>query len=77
MVDTGLCKRPRIRFPNLFKLVKPTHAAASIIRAQRTSTEHASIPRELLYLEKFGRLLPHNARRLIDDFLDVGVDSDK
>uniref|UniRef100_A0A0A1WSY5 Short-chain dehydrogenase/reductase 3 n=1 Tax=Zeugodacus cucurbitae TaxID=28588 RepID=A0A0A1WSY5_ZEUCU len=77
MVDTGLCKRPRYRFPSLFKLVKPTDAAASIIRAQRTSTEHASIPRDFLYLEKVGRLLPRNAMRLVDDFLDCGVDSDK
>ncbi|XP_039962228.1 estradiol 17-beta-dehydrogenase 11-like [Bactrocera tryoni] len=77
MVDTGLCKRPRYRFPSLFKLVKPIDAAASIIRAQRTSLEHASIPRDYLYLEKIGRLLPRNAMRLIDSFLDVGVESDK
>ncbi|XP_014088374.1 17-beta-hydroxysteroid dehydrogenase 13 [Bactrocera oleae] len=77
MVDTGLCKRPRFRFPSLLHLVKPTDAAASIIRAQRTSIEHASIPRTWLHLDKFGRLLPRNAMRLLTDFLDFGVDSDK
>ncbi|XP_017493693.1 PREDICTED: 17-beta-hydroxysteroid dehydrogenase 13, partial [Rhagoletis zephyria] len=77
MVDTGLCKRPHYRFPALFKLVKPTDAAASIIKAQRTSLEHASIPREYLYIDKIGRLLPRNAMRLLNDFVDAGVDSDK
>ncbi|XP_054729793.1 17-beta-hydroxysteroid dehydrogenase 13 [Anastrepha obliqua] len=77
MVDTGLCKRPHFRFPALFKLVKPKDAAAGIIRAQRTSVEHVSIPREFMYVEKFSRIVPRNAMRLVSDFLDAGVHSDK
>lgn len=78
MVDTGLCKRPRYRFQlPLFKLVKPTDAAASIIRAQRTGQEHVSIPRDYIVIEKIGRLLPRNAMRVLNDFIDTGVDSDK
>ncbi|XP_067639447.1 estradiol 17-beta-dehydrogenase 11 isoform X2 [Eurosta solidaginis] len=77
MVDTGLCKRPRYRFPNLFKMVKPADAAASIIKAQRTSLEHVSIPHAYLYIEKISRIIPRSGLRLINDFLDAGVDSDK
>jgi len=76
MVDTGLCKKPRYRFPNLMKLVTPKDAAASIVNAQRTGLEEASIPRHFVYVDKIGRLLPRNAMRIVNDFLDTGVDSD-
>ncbi|XP_037937004.1 17-beta-hydroxysteroid dehydrogenase 13 [Teleopsis dalmanni] len=76
MVDTGLCKKPRYRFPNLMKLVTPSDAAASIISAQRTGLEEASIPRHFVHVDKIGRLLPRKAMRLVNDFLDTGVDSD-
>lgn len=45
MVDTGLCKNPRIRFPSLMGLVTPTEAAASIIDAHRRNMREATIPR--------------------------------
>jgi len=76
MVDTGLCKKPRYRFPKLMKLVDPKDAAASIISAQRAGLEEASIPRHFVYVDKIGRLIPRKAMRLINDFLDTGVDSD-
>ncbi|KAH8420296.1 hypothetical protein KR009_008824, partial [Drosophila setifemur] len=77
MIDTGLCKNPRYRFPNLFKLIAPDVAAASIIEAQRQGLEEASIPRHFVGVEKIGRLIPRKAMRLVNDFLDTGVDSDK
>lgn len=77
MIDTGLCKNPRFRFPNLFKLISPKVAAASIIEAQRQGLEEAAVPRHFVAVEKVGRLLPKKAMRLINDFLDTGVDSDK
>ncbi|KAM8721034.1 hypothetical protein ACLKA7_006981 [Drosophila subpalustris] len=77
MIDTGLCKNPRFRFPNLFKLISPKVAAASIIEAQRQGLEEASIPRRFVAVEKIGRLIPRKAMRLVNDFLDTGVDSDK
>ncbi|XP_064538712.1 17-beta-hydroxysteroid dehydrogenase 13 [Drosophila montana] len=77
MIDTGLCKNPRYRFPNLFKLISPQAAAASIIEAQRQGLEEASIPRHYVTVEKLGRLIPKKALRLINDFLDTGVDTDK
>ncbi|KAH8304681.1 hypothetical protein KR018_004684, partial [Drosophila ironensis] len=77
MIDTGLCKNPRYRFPNLFKLIAPDVAAASIIEAQRQGLEEAAIPRRFVGVEKIGRLIPRKAMRLINDFLDTGVDTDK
>ncbi|KAL7744716.1 hypothetical protein ACLKA6_017210 [Drosophila palustris] len=77
MIDTGLCKNPRFRFPNLFKLISPKVAAASIIEAQRQGLEEASVPRHFVVVEKIGRLIPRKAMRLVNDFLDTGVDSDK
>jgi all-trans-retinol dehydrogenase (NAD+) len=50
MVDTGLCKRPRVRFPSLMRLVRPDEAAAAIIDAQRRGLMEASIPKYMLYL---------------------------
>lgn len=76
MVDTGLCKKPRYRFPKLMKMVSPKDAAASIVNAQRTGLEEASIPRHFVMVDKIGRLMPRNAMRIVNDFLDTGVDSD-
>lgn len=76
MVDTGLCKNPRYRFPKLFSLIPAKTAAASIIDAQREGLEEAAIPRHFVAVEKLGRLIPKKAMRLVNDFLDAGVDSD-
>jgi len=76
MVDTGLCKRPRYRFESM-KPVNPKDAAASIILAQRTGLEEATIPRHYLYMERIGRVLPKKAMLVLSDFMDSGVDSDK
>jgi len=59
------------------KLVSPKDAATSIIKAQRTGLEEASIPRHFVHVDKIGRLLPRSAMRIVNDFLDTGVDSDK
>ncbi|KAH8343364.1 hypothetical protein KR059_008987, partial [Drosophila kikkawai] len=77
MIDTGLCKNPRYRFPKLFKLISADTAAASIIEAQRQGLEEAAIPRHFVGVEKIGRLIPRKAMRLVNDFLDTGVDTDK
>ncbi|EDV91892.1 17-beta-hydroxysteroid dehydrogenase 13 [Drosophila grimshawi] len=77
MIDTGLCKNPRFRFPSLLKLVASKDAAASIILAQRQGLEEASVPRHFLYVEKAGRIIPKKAMRLVNDFLDTYVDTDK
>lgn len=76
MVDTGLCKRPHTRFPELMKMVKPDEAAAAIIDAQRRGLVEASIPKYLLYLNTFMRNFPLKNGQLLGDFLDTGLNSD-
>ncbi|XP_055632288.1 short-chain dehydrogenase/reductase family 16C member 6 isoform X2 [Toxorhynchites rutilus septentrionalis] len=76
MVDTGLCKKPRMRFPNVMRLVKPEEAAAAIIDAQRRGLAEVSIPKYLMYLNAFVRVFPLKAGNLLRDFLDSGVESD-
>ena len=76
MVDTGLCKNPKFRFPWM-RLVKPVEAAASIIEAQRTGLIEASIPRYYTTIEKIGRFVPVKAMRVANDYLDCYVESDK
>ncbi|XP_058822580.1 short-chain dehydrogenase/reductase family 16C member 6 isoform X3 [Topomyia yanbarensis] len=76
MVDTGLCKKPHMRFPNLMNLVKPEEAAAAIIDAQRRGLVEVTIPKYLLYLNAFVRVFPIKASNLLRDFLDSGVESD-
>ncbi|XP_052865532.1 short-chain dehydrogenase/reductase family 16C member 6 isoform X2 [Anopheles cruzii] len=58
MVDTGLCKKPHMRFPNMMRLVKPEEAAAAIIDGQRRGLEDVSIPKYLLYLNTIIRVFP-------------------
>ncbi|XP_058443116.1 epidermal retinol dehydrogenase 2 isoform X3 [Malaya genurostris] len=76
MVDTGLCKRPFMRFPNLLKLVNPDEAAAAIIDAQRRGIVELSIPKYVLYLNTFMRIFPLRTGQELGDFLDSGVKSD-
>ncbi|XP_073833460.1 lipid droplet subset dehydrogenase 1 [Musca autumnalis] len=76
MVDTGLCKNPRFRF-SWMKMVDPKDAAASIIEAQRTGLEEASVPRHYLISEKLGRVWPRKAMRIANDFVDTYVDDDR
>ncbi|XP_058443113.1 short-chain dehydrogenase/reductase family 16C member 6 isoform X1 [Malaya genurostris] len=76
MVDTGLCKKPHMRFPNLMNLVQPEEAAAAIIDGQRRGLVEVSIPKYLMYLNAFVRVFPLKAGNLLRDFLDSGVESD-
>lgn len=76
MVDTGLCKNPRIRFPGLMGLVNPTEAAASIIDAHRRNMREATIPRHLYVLNNVMRAMPYKAALLLKDFFDTGVEAD-
>ncbi|CAG2055666.1 unnamed protein product [Timema podura] len=50
IVDTGLCKKPRTRFPSLLGFVPAKKAASEIIKAMRTNQDEVSIPNGLLLL---------------------------
>lgn len=76
MVDTGLCKKPKFRFPNLLALVPPKDAAAEIIKSQRRNVQEASIPSIFLHVNNIFRNFPDKAALAIRDFLDSGVEAD-
>lgn len=76
VVQTGLCKKPRTRFPFLLNFVPVKTAASAIIAAQRRNYTVASIPHSLLHLINVSRLVPLKAAQYITDFMDSGVDSD-
>ncbi|CAH2102110.1 unnamed protein product [Euphydryas editha] len=76
MVDTGLCKKPRIRFENLMKLVAPGEAADMIVDAVRRDVIETSIPPELHYSIRYiHNLLPFRAAYVWNTFLNTGVDA--
>ncbi|XP_018896380.1 epidermal retinol dehydrogenase 2 isoform X2 [Bemisia tabaci] len=75
MVDTGLCQKPKIRFPSLLGLLPVQVAAAHIVTAVRRNVEETSIPSSLLIINNLCRLLPIKVCRLLKDFLDSGVES--
>lgn len=76
MVDTGLCKKPKIRFPGLLGLISPKSAAKSIIHAHRCELREATIPRYILVLNNIFRALPIQCGVVFKDFMDSGVESD-
>lgn len=76
MVDTGLCKRVKIRFENFLKLLKPSQVASAIISAQRRGIVELTVPRYMFFLNTFLRNFPMSAAELVRDFFDSGIESD-
>lgn len=52
MVDTGLCKKVKIRFEEFLKLLKPSEVASAIISAQRKGIIELTVPRESPFIIK-------------------------
>ncbi|KAL0267853.1 UNVERIFIED_CONTAM: hypothetical protein PYX00_010004 [Menopon gallinae] len=74
ITDTGLCKRPRIRFSNCMKILSPAETAAYIITAQRRNYNEAAVPPYLFFVNAFVRTLPRPCGHQLIDFLDSGVE---
>lgn len=55
MIDTGLCKHPRIKFSSFMPLLKPKDVALAILKAQQTNKLIASVPSYLLHVQTFAR----------------------
>lgn len=75
MVDTGLCKKPKIRFPNATPLVSPGQTASQIIHAQRCNYRERSVPPIWLSLNTIFRNFPDNVLINLIDFVDSGVEA--
>ncbi|XP_068916562.1 17-beta-hydroxysteroid dehydrogenase 13-like [Tenebrio molitor] len=76
MVDTGLCKRPKVKFEKLMPLLKPRFAAKAIMRAQQMNKKLVSIPGYLMSLNNYVRLMPIRTALYVKDFINSGVESD-
>ncbi|XP_051155726.1 epidermal retinol dehydrogenase 2-like isoform X2 [Leptopilina boulardi] len=69
VIDNGLPKDSKYRFPYLFGAVSPEFAAQEIIKAIRRNYNEYSIPRSLVYLDTINRVIPLSVKNLIMDFL--------
>lgn len=75
IVDTGLCKNPKIKFPSFMRIVSARDAAAAIVDAVRRDRTDASIPRFLFYTNNHCRIYPREVATHIKDFLDSGLEA--
>ncbi|XP_072937638.1 epidermal retinol dehydrogenase 2-like isoform X2 [Epargyreus clarus] len=76
IVDTGLCKKPRIRFQKVMKIVDPGEAADIIIDSVRKELMEVTIPKDLHYMNRYVyRLIPYNAACVWQDFFNTGCDA--
>ncbi|XP_059051149.1 epidermal retinol dehydrogenase 2-like [Achroia grisella] len=76
MVNTGLCKKPNLRFEKLLSVVDTDEAADRIVDAIRRRYTEISIPGDLFYSNKLYRLLPISSAMVCTDLLGTGLDPD-
>ncbi|XP_049883050.1 epidermal retinol dehydrogenase 2-like isoform X1 [Pectinophora gossypiella] len=74
IVDTGLCKNPRIKFPSMMKIVSPQEAADNIVDAVRRNYHEITIPSSLYYVNMICRAMPYKVPIHLKDFLDSGLE---
>lgn len=74
IVDTGMVKGAKVRFPGLLNVVSAEKAAEIIISQMRRNATIVFIPAIYYYIHNFVRLLPSQVQVLIMDFIDTGID---
>jgi len=74
IVETGMVKRPRIRFQSIMGIVDVSTAATSIINSMRRRAAIVFLPDILYYVSNFVRMLPAKVQLLLTDFFDTGID---
>ncbi|XP_026319793.1 17-beta-hydroxysteroid dehydrogenase 13-like isoform X1 [Hyposmocoma kahamanoa] len=75
IVDTGLCKNPKIKFPSLMKIVTAQEAADNIVDAVRRNYTEITIPSSLYYINMICRAMPKKVPIHLKDFLDSGLEA--
>ncbi|XP_073958427.1 uncharacterized protein [Choristoneura fumiferana] len=76
MVNTGLCKNPRIRFQDHMKMVEAGDAADQIIDAMRRDIQEISIPGSMHYMNRFlTAFLSRSANRIMNTFVGASVEA--
>lgn len=76
MTNTGLCKKPIVKFPSILGLLDPKEVARNIVRAHRANTLETAIPSTLLSINNFCRIIPFKCALLLRDYIGGGVESD-
>ncbi|KAF9420314.1 hypothetical protein HW555_003375 [Spodoptera exigua] len=75
IVDTGLCKNPKIKFPSLMKILTPQEASDQIVDAVRRNYNEITIPSSLYYINLICRVFPKQVPLYLKDFLDSGLEA--
>ncbi|CAH2050866.1 unnamed protein product, partial [Iphiclides podalirius] len=76
MVNTGLCKRPRVRFQKIMSVVETEEAADIIVDAVLRNVIEITVPTRLHYMNRYVyRMVPFQAAAALNDFCDAGVDA--
>lgn len=75
IVDTGLCKNPKIKFPSLMKILTAQEAADNIVDAVRRDYFEITIPSSLYYINQICRAMPRAVPVYLKDFLDSGLEA--
>ncbi|GJQ66112.1 hypothetical protein Trydic_g5780 [Trypoxylus dichotomus] len=76
MVDTGLCKKPKMRFEGSMNMESPEVVARKAIEAQRRNLSEITIPEYFFYLVNSFRIMSGKACLKLKDFLGVYLESD-
>lgn len=74
IVETGMVKRHRIRFPSFMGVVDAPTAAETICNSLRRRAAIVFIPEIFGYMSNLVRMLPAKVQLLITDFVDTGID---
>ncbi|KAK5645113.1 hypothetical protein RI129_006413 [Pyrocoelia pectoralis] len=75
-MDTGLLKKPNIRFPTLMPILKPSDVAKCVMECQRRDVLERMIPKEFAILHKIITVLPHEAEKIFVKFFNTYLESD-
>ncbi|XP_023339978.1 epidermal retinol dehydrogenase 2 isoform X2 [Eurytemora carolleeae] len=75
IVETGMVKSHRIRFPNFMGVVDVPTAADTICNSLRRRAAIVFIPEIFYYVSSLVRILPAKVQLLLTDFFDTGIDS--
>lgn len=78
MVNTGLCKNPKInqKLGEALALLKPKTVAEIIVTSMRQNKLAITIPSFFMLLNDVLRLFPVKVGQMVKDFLDSGMDAD-
>ncbi|XP_037800876.1 epidermal retinol dehydrogenase 2-like [Penaeus monodon] len=74
VVDTGLAKKPRIRFPSFNPITTAKSCAEQVVSGILREQEVVCIPDKDFYGHKMMLLLPREVQKAFLDFMDTGVD---